>query len=112
MEHEFSCNSHLGGFCERLTSCYKCGTRVRRNLGVLRGGFDLFCGPCCERVFGFTSHSWYSSEIGFVQRNIQRAGDEWLANNARVEALSGVLPRPALEIVARELGVKYWELNN
>lgn len=51
-------------------------------------------------------------EVQWLKERLQEAGDEWLANNARVEVLSKVLPRPALEIVARELGVKYWELNN
>lgn len=74
--------------------------------------FDLLCGTCCPEVLRVTqSKSWYEKEIELVTASIKRLGDEWHANFERVKALEGVLPQPALAIVARELGVKDWELS-
>lgn len=93
--------------------CRTCGVRNAHRTPLPLHGPDFFCFEClCEL------HEWrlgskaYDVEVTWARARLQEAGDEWVANNARVEALRGVLPRPALEIVARELGVKYWELNN
>lgn len=56
-------------------------------------------------------HVIHSVDADYLLKLLRAAGDEWLANFKRVEALKGVLPRPALELIAKELGVINWELS-
>lgn len=89
--------------------CHCCKEWYSTDIASTKLRFRLFCLRCRLELYqGF----WISrDELNLVTSTLQQEADEWLANFERVKALEGVLPKPALDVIAKELGVKDWELS-
>ncbi len=93
----FGCQAwHLGGVadrCYRITICFACRTAIPRSIDTVTKYFDVFCFNCYWEKCDPCNGSCKEEEVEWVKAQLQRAGDDWLLN----EAVRTILPFPVWE---------------
>ena len=93
----FGCQAwHLGDVadrCRRITICFACRKAIPRSIGEVSKYFDVFCYDCYLAKCSSNANPPRDEEVLWMKAQLQRAGDDWLLN----EAVRTILPFPVWE---------------